>query len=86
MLPVLEALSKMDVALWRDAKNGETNMPLTPQSFENMKRSTAETRDDYDRIVTKFVREREFALLSVYGITPERIQEGLYIGRTRREE
>ncbi len=44
-------------------------MPLVSKSFENMRASTVEVRDRYDVILYPLVRERELALLSVYGVT-----------------
>jgi hypothetical protein len=82
MLPVLNSIAQMDADMWKTAINPSNNTSLTPESFENMSRSTGETRDDYGRILTKFVREREVALLSVYGITLQRIQEAMYTGRS----
>jgi hypothetical protein len=46
-------------------------MPLIPKSFENMKVSTKEVRDAHNMILAKLERERELALLSVYGVTSQ---------------
>ncbi len=50
-------------------------MPLTPQAFENIKKSTKEVQGAHGVILVPLQREREIALLSVYGVTSQAIGE-----------
>lgn len=75
VLPVLDEISKIDADKWNVAKQWDTQMLLIPKSFENMKASTAEVRGKYGEIHCWLVRERELALLSVYGVTSQILGE-----------
>lgn len=79
VLPVLDAIAKRDIDAWKTAKQWDTQMPLIPKSFENMKASTIEVMDQYGVILSPSERERELALLSVYGITLEVIWQAFRI-------
>ncbi|MBC7503368.1 hypothetical protein H7169_00140 [Candidatus Gracilibacteria bacterium] len=69
ILPVLQNLATEDTNIWKNAKQGDTQMPLIPKSFENMKASTAKIQGSYSQILAPLQQERELALLSVYGVT-----------------
>ena len=75
ILPVLEHIAKEHEKIWAEAKQWNTQMELSPKSFENMKTSTREIRDKYDVIVVPLQRERELALLSIYHITSQTLGE-----------
>lgn len=76
LLPLLVQLSDTEwhQELWKEAKVWNTNMPLKPQAFENMRQSAAQTKDASGRIIPSTL-DRELALLGVYGITMQKIGE-----------
>ena len=69
VLPVLNKLAEEDADIWKTAKIWDTQMPLTPKEFENMKASTVQVTGKYKEILCALEQERELALLSIYGIT-----------------
>lgn len=66
VLPVLEILAKEDIDLWKDAKQWDTQMLLTPKSFENLPKSVAEIKPDWGVMETQAQLSRELHLLSIY--------------------
>lgn len=78
ILPVLEKLAQDEdhKSSWKDAKIWDTNMPLTPKSFENIKKSIAGGQNEWGETMPAKI-DRELALLSVYNVTMIRIGEAL---------
>lgn len=75
VLPVLNKLAEEDANEWSVAKKWDTQIPLEPKVFETMKWSTVEIKGAHGVILQPLERERELALLSVYGITLETLGE-----------
>lgn len=72
VLPVLGWLQKKDDLLWKKGRIGETNMPLSAKSFENMKKSTPDSQNEWWEPIA-WQKERELELLKIYGVTLEDI-------------
>ncbi len=75
VLSVLIKLAKDDTDKWSVAKKWDTQIPLEPKVFETMKWSTAEIKGAHGVILHSLERERELALLSIYGITSQILGE-----------
>lgn len=74
VLSVLELLAMRDANSWSLARLWASNTPLTPASFENMRKSCRAWEAPWWES-PEWVRDREIALLWVYGITMDTLGE-----------